>query len=113
MTCVKCGKPLPERSGPGRPQVFCGKACRRVAEYELRRLQKALQGVEESLRHHRESLALSDGYGFTCCGRKKAEHVVIIDVERGGLEDRLRCLLDGDDENAASGDSACTSGAHA
>ena len=34
--CARCGRPLPERSGPGRPRVYCSKRCRRAAAEEKR-----------------------------------------------------------------------------
>lgn len=29
-TCIGCGDPLPERTGPGRPPVWCKKECRKA-----------------------------------------------------------------------------------
>ena len=51
MTCRKCGREVPQPAGDrGRPRSYCSTGCRRAMEYELRRLQKALEGVEEQLR---------------------------------------------------------------
>jgi hypothetical protein len=101
MTCRKCGQRLPAASGPGRPALYCSTGCRRAAEYELRRVQAALERAEESLRWHRESIALGNGGGFMCCGLAKARHVELLEAERAGLEERLRGLLD-DEEGGAS-----------
>jgi hypothetical protein len=46
MTCLVCSAPL-ERPDTGRPPSYCSPGCRRAAEYELRRLQRRLQGLEE------------------------------------------------------------------
>ncbi len=45
-TCPIDGVPL-VRPPTGRPPTFCGVACRRVAEHELRRLDRRLAGLEE------------------------------------------------------------------
>lgn len=84
--CVKCSRPLPERSGPGRPALYCSTACRRAAEYELRRVQASLEHVEEQVR----------ACAFGWYGRKPA-HAVTYEAERTRLEGRLRLLLGGDD----------------
>jgi len=48
--CRKCGSELPTRTGRGRPAVYCSTGCRRATEYELRRVQKALEDIEEQAR---------------------------------------------------------------
>ena len=92
MTCVKCGKPLPERSGPGRPQLYCSPGCRRSAEHEVRRAERALERTEVILRRHRTSVRRA---AFLCCMGATDEHVGALDAERVRLEDRLRLLLAG------------------
>ena len=32
MNCAQCGDPLPVRTGPGRPAIYCGPPCARAAE---------------------------------------------------------------------------------
>ena len=44
-TCPIDGRPL-ARSATGRPPTFCSTACRRVAEHELRRIDRRLAGLE-------------------------------------------------------------------
>lgn len=46
MACLVCRKPL-ERPEVGRPPSYCSTSCRRAAEYELRRLQRRLQALED------------------------------------------------------------------
>lgn len=90
MRCRKCRADLPERKpGAGRPAVYCSAGCRRAAEYELRRLQHALEGVEDQARRYR-----TGGYGRP---REAPEH---IEAERLRLEERLRELLDTTEEAA-------------
>lgn len=51
--CLKCKKPLPQRSGAGRPSLYCGAACRRTAELEIRRINDQLTRLEDSERYTR------------------------------------------------------------
>lgn len=48
--CLKCGATLAPAEGPGRPSTYCGEACRRLAEFELRRLDRRLAKYEAELR---------------------------------------------------------------
>jgi hypothetical protein len=36
-------------SGVGRPRAYCSEGCRRAAEYELRRVERAIEKVEAEL----------------------------------------------------------------
>jgi sugar-specific transcriptional regulator TrmB len=51
--CAKCGRELEELADTGRPKRYCGTPCRRAAEYELRRIQRQLEALEEQERHYR------------------------------------------------------------
>jgi hypothetical protein len=97
--CRKCGtKPLPEHSGRGRPSVYCSTGCRRAAEYELKRAQRALEGVEGQIASHREHLALYDDaqqVAMSCCLMSSVKrHLDVLQEERHILEARLIELLD-------------------
>src|SRR5215203_4677035 len=46
--CLKCGSDV-EQNGVCRRKVYCGRSCRRAAEYELRRLQRALEAAERAV----------------------------------------------------------------
>jgi predicted nucleic acid-binding Zn ribbon protein len=46
--CVKCARPVVS-SGVGRPRAYCSEGCRRAAEYELRRVERAIEKVEAEL----------------------------------------------------------------
>ena len=48
-SCVKCGAALPPGKAVGRPQRYCSTACRRLAEYEVSRLQSRLSRMEDAL----------------------------------------------------------------
>lgn len=44
--CLYCGGPIPNRRHLGRPKVWCSVRCRRLAEYEVRRLNRRLEHLE-------------------------------------------------------------------
>ena len=78
MTCIKCGHEIPPHAGPGRPRRYCSTGCRRAMEYELRRLQRALENVEERQRWDRIN----------------RQENPALEQERRRVESRLRELLD-------------------
>lgn len=80
MRCAKCGATLRAKAGPGRPRRFCSPVCKRAADYELRRVQRALERIESRTRSYRVD-------GLTGLAER-------LDVERLRLEERLRELLD-------------------
>jgi hypothetical protein len=41
--CRKCGADLPARPRRGRPAAYCSEPCRRLAEYEIRRIDRRLE----------------------------------------------------------------------
>ena len=49
MKCRICGGPLEQADGPGRPKTYCGTACRRSAEMEIRRIDRRLADLEGRL----------------------------------------------------------------
>lgn len=46
MRCLRCAEPIERRPGRGRPQVYCGPACRRSVELEVRRIVRRLERLE-------------------------------------------------------------------
>lgn len=85
VACRKCGAAIEPADGPGRPKTFCSVGCRRAAEREIRRLDRALESVEDRLRYVR-----INGSHEPAARRYEAERV--------RLEHRLRELLaDGGD----------------
>ena len=66
LTCLKCGSNRLTKLATGRPPVYCSVACRRAAEYEIKRLQRHLARLEieaEDLGQTR--LKLGDNLGRT------------------------------------------------
>lgn len=89
-SCLKCAKPLPERAGAGRPPVYCGVGCRRAVEYEVRRLSRRLERLEDDL------LALDRRLGGWLTKDQAARLTKDADVVRRQLaeaEARLAVLL--------------------
>lgn len=87
--CIKCCKPL-EKPATGRPPSYCSTACRRAAEYELKRLQRHLERLEtegEELRHSR--IKLGDWLG-----RSHRQQVNDNRKAIARAEERLRDLLE-------------------
>ncbi len=80
LSCRKCGRDLPES---GRPRSYCSVGCRRAAEFEVRRLQKALESTEGMIRQCR--------FGWNCLTEDDIPKYAA-EVER--LEARLREELD-------------------
>jgi sugar-specific transcriptional regulator TrmB len=92
--CLKCGGPL-SQPPTGRPRSYCGPACRQAAAYEIKRLQRRLEALEERasrLRHERET-GVKDWLG-----RTRAEALADVEAEIAAAEERLRALLAGASE---------------
>jgi hypothetical protein len=92
--CAKCAADL-HQPPTGRRKTYCGPACRRAAEYELRRLQRRIEAAERTLDRAREELEF--GYGDT---RSKRKRVNFAQRHLEQLEERLRALLCDDDVRA-------------
>ncbi len=45
--CRYCGEKVPERAGRGRPHLYDSIGCRRAAGYEIRRLSRRLERLED------------------------------------------------------------------
>lgn len=83
--CQKCGTPIAQHAGRGRPSSYCSTACRRAAEHEVRRLDKHIAMLEARIIH-------SNTGGLSLSGEKDSVHA---EIER--LELRLRELLGADE----------------
>lgn len=98
FVCVKCGKPLEEPSGAGRAPRYCSVACRRAAEFELRRIQRHLERLEQQrmeLAHH-NLLDVRDYRGHTL-EQQREDNVRAI----AELEARLAALLEAEADSPA------------
>ena len=92
--CATCNAGLPE-PGTGRPPTYCGTACRRAAEYDLRRLNSSLLLAEK----HRVRVALGL-YDPWLDGRQRNAAVRRIDNVINDLKARQLALLQGLNEEA-------------
>ena len=91
--CRKCGTPLPEPS-VGRPRTYCGVACRRAAEREIRRLDNSIAALEGRQLSHRESVAF--GNGTAAYHEDKIAH---LQVTIATAEERMRELLNTEEDS--------------
>lgn len=84
-TCKSCGTELPDEGGIGRPLVYCSTACRRVSEFEIRRLTRALDQLDERARYLRDP---------TRFHLNAEEEAAFVQAEIVSATERLRELLD-------------------
>ncbi len=89
--CVRCGAGLSGRDGRRRPK-FCSVGCRRTAEYEVRRLVRRLERVDDRLAELREVRA-GVIYGFSLRRERADADAAHFEAERRRAEDRLAELL--------------------
>lgn len=88
--CVMCQTVIEDVAKTGRPKQYCSIACRRMAEREIRRIEKRIGELEEDLMRFR---CLSPGTNL-CDGRVEQ----VIDRHEEELKrqnDRFRLLLSG------------------
>jgi len=88
--CVKCRCPLPPPAATGRPKTYCSSACRRAAEFEIRRIGRHIEGLEQEIQHLKMYGALSCFAAFDA-PPKDAVKKRASEIRR--LEARLRLLL--------------------
>ena len=50
---IKCGLEIKQASSNGRPKQYYSSACRRAAEYEIRRIDASLADLENDKQAHR------------------------------------------------------------
>ncbi len=94
-TCPKCGKSVVQKPGDGRPEVYCGIPCRRLAEYEIKRVQRAIVNAEDEQKEWRQRADLGmhdDLVGQPGLSARKADWYA---GEVARLEARLRELVGG------------------
>ena len=87
--CLKCNTPL-DQPATGRPPIYCGPACRQAAAYEIKRLNRRLEGLETwaSRLRHEPDCGYRDG-----AGRRHKEQVADLDAQIAKAEARLLALL--------------------
>src|SRR5690349_1192539 len=91
--CVTCGADLPAEAGNRRR--YCGQACKRSAEYELRRLNGLIYRAEKTLQDFR----LGKSRMFDA--KLAKARLTAAEAEVDQLRARLRLLLDQDDTDGA------------
>ena len=93
--CVKCGTQLERAPGPGRPSRFCSQVCKRLVEFELRRIDRRLAGHYEELREERADRTPALEAWVDKLGRTRTQRIG--DLRRWIAEDeqRLRELVRG------------------
>jgi hypothetical protein len=90
--CKKCGRDL-ELPTTGRPPDYCSKGCRRAVEYELRRIQRRLEGLEvQEASARRELEPAAARLGGSPEFRRAQHRWYAGEIDR--LEKRLHQLLD-------------------
>jgi hypothetical protein len=92
MNCAYCDTQLAEYGGKGRPSEYCGAACRRLQEAELRRLDHRLRALDEEIGVLERHVA---GIGFT--GSRTAAGVKLAYVigQRASVLDKYECIIRG------------------
>lgn len=90
LACAKCGSPIERQSSPGRPPIYCGPVCRSAAAYEIRRLQRRLEGLETRLSWLRQE---RDDWIRDAQGRTPAQQCEAVEAEIREAEARLALLL--------------------
>ena len=96
MTCAICGAGTKPKGKTGRPAAYCSVGCRRVSEYELRRVQARLIRLEDEAEACRR-----DRTGLTACDGSTPEERaadIVREIERAQI--RLRELLSDKEELA-------------
>lgn len=85
--CPACGTDFESNKGAGRPALYCSLACRRDAEYAIRRINSLLLRAEKA----RQDLVIQEPiWRDEAAEKRKAER---IDAEINRLRHRLRGLL--------------------
>jgi hypothetical protein len=89
--CLKCGAPI---QGPatGRPKAYCGQVCRRLAEFEIRRLTRQLETLEAE-RLYLEQTGVARAGLRDAVGRTHKQQVADVKHSIEAIESRLRALL--------------------
>lgn len=97
LACRKCGRDL-AKPRTGRPPRWCSTGCRRAAEYEITRLQRRLQSLEDEREKRRGE---KDDGARDWLGRTHAEQARALEEGVREAEERLRALLDAEPETAS------------
>lgn len=75
LTCIRCAADLPEPAATGRPARYCGDTCKRLAEYEVRRLDRRIAGYEFQLREELADRTPAAEAWIDNLGRTRAQRI--------------------------------------
>jgi hypothetical protein len=90
-TCRQCGAEFEQHSGRGRPSRFCDSFCRRLAEFEVRRVMRRLQLADADVdEYDRRTRGLGYWYGDPVKARQGLEQAR---ARKAELEAELAALL--------------------
>jgi hypothetical protein len=102
LRCVKCETPL-EAPATGRPPMYCGEACRETAAYEIKRLNRRIEALENKASRAREEIAVEHPDPFKPEGYRD-KRLFFFQEEIAACEARLRELLAAGVKNPEPGD---------
>ena len=91
MKCQTCGTEI-EKPATGRPKRYCSTACRRVAEFEIRRLNKRIGRLEERFDDESEQVDAPTPWDDVY-GRNPAARLAAVEKLIRRAETRLKTLL--------------------
>jgi hypothetical protein len=95
-TCRKCSAPVLDPD-VGRPRDYCSTACRRLVEFEIRRLTRQLEALEAE-RLHLEQPGIAKAGLHDTYGRTHKKQLADVQHSIKTVESRLHALLnDGSD----------------
>src|SRR5262245_65836804 len=89
--CVKCTRAI-ETNGTGRPAIYCSVPCRRSAEFEIRRLVRRLEKLEDEQRVFLRRRGYQRDY-YDDYGRSYKQAKEDTEREIHEAEQRLRLLV--------------------
>jgi len=95
LTCIKCGSLFEPSFGPGRPARYCSYVCKRLVEFELRRIDRRLAAYHEQLREEQADRAAASHAWIDNLNRTRAQQIggfAPLDRRR---RERLRALVEG------------------
>jgi hypothetical protein len=98
MKCRKCRISEVEQSAKGRPKEYCSTACRRAAEFEIRRLDRRLGKLED-----RDSELRDPSQAWLTQPAQRKKNLAFVTAEIESVRGRMHVLLSDhvDDESHA------------
>lgn len=88
--CAYCSARLTPHAGRGRPSRYCGAACRRCAEAELRRADRRIAALDEEITWAERHVA---GIGYSGSQDRAVEKLQFIEAQRAKLLLRYETLV--------------------